>query len=185
VVNPAALQDDFLESHRSFLNLLVRVRLPPWLQRWVSPSDAVQQALTNAERHRAKLQEKSPAQVAAYLREVLKHVLADKAREHLPEKGNKFIDQLVESSTNLGLQLPADQTPPSEKVIREELLLDLSRALDQLPPRQRAAIQLRYLQVPRCSLAEIAGKLGCTEHAAGNLVFNALKKLRQVLRNSQ
>src|SRR5262249_55475223 len=159
-------RDDFLEGYRSFLNLLARVRLQLWLQRWVGPSDVVQETLRRVENHRKDLQEKPPAQVAAYLREVLKNVVRDEARKHQREKGNVCFHQLVSSSTNRGLQLPAEQTPPCEKVIREELLVELSRVLDQLPSRQRDAIELRYLQEPRCSLAEIATKLDCTKKAA-------------------
>jgi len=185
MVAPPDPQDDFLENHRSFLNLLARYKLPAWLQPWVSPSDVVQETLKKALPHREELQPKPSAQVAVYLGKVLRSVLVDLARKYLHEKRNVVFGPVVTSSTNKGLQLPAEQTSPSEKVIGEELLGELSQALDQLPPRQRAAIERRYLQLPRCSLAKIARELDCTEKAAAALLCNALKRLRQLLRKSQ
>jgi RNA polymerase sigma-70 factor (ECF subfamily) len=173
-----------LERYRAYLELLARLKLPRWLQRWLDDSDAVQQTLMKAQTHQEQLEGKDPAQVAAYLRQVLQNVLCDEMRKHRREKSNVFLDQLVISSCLCPLPA-AEQSSPSENAAREELLVELAAALHKLPDRQRTAVEQRYLHVPRCSLAEIGHDLNCSEKAAAGLLHRGLQTLRQLLRQSQ
>ncbi|HEV3447195.1 MAG TPA: sigma-70 family RNA polymerase sigma factor [Gemmataceae bacterium] len=175
----------FLEEYRAYLNLLARTRLPRWLQRWLDASDVVQQTLMNAQKHHEKLEDKDPAQVAAYLRQALQNQVCEEARKHWREKPNILLDDLVSSSAQMGVLLAADQSSPSAKLVGEELLMELANALAKLPDNQRTAIECRYLRVPRCSLAEIGRELSCTEKAAAGLLCRGLQKLRELLRKSQ
>ncbi len=114
-------------------------------------------------------------------------------KEPTPETAQR--SGVVTSSTTTLLTLPSmmrlfarptDSSPVErERNGKERNGRELSQALDQLPPRQRRAIELRYLQEPPCSLKQIARELGCTEKAAAALLCNALKTLRQLLRESQ
>ena len=72
--------------------------------------------------------------------------------------------------------LPADAGPSPER--REELRA-MKRAVEALPPRQRAALMLRQFQ--GLGYAEIAASLGGNEVAARANVYQALKKLRAAL----
>jgi len=72
--------------------------------------------------------------------------------------------------------LPADAGPSPER--REELRA-MKRAVEALPPRQRAALMLR--QFHDLGYAEIAAALGGNEDAARANVYQALKKLRAAL----
>ncbi|TMB22248.1 MAG: RNA polymerase sigma factor [Deltaproteobacteria bacterium] len=72
--------------------------------------------------------------------------------------------------------LPADAGPSLER--REELRA-VRRAVEALPPRQRAALMLRQFQ--DLGYAEIAATLGGNEDAARANVYQALKKLRAAL----
>ncbi len=72
--------------------------------------------------------------------------------------------------------LPADAGPSLER--REELRA-VRRAVEALPPRQRAALMLRQFQ--DLGYAEIAAALGGNEDAARANVYQALKKLRAAL----
>ena len=72
--------------------------------------------------------------------------------------------------------LPADAGPSPER--REELRA-MKRAVEALPPRQRAALILRQFQ--GLGYAEIAATLGGNEVAARANVYQALKKLRATL----
>ena len=55
----------------------------------------------------------------------------------------------------------------------------MKRAVEALPPRQRAALMLRQFQ--DLGYAEIAAALGGNEDAARANVYQALKKLRAAL----
>jgi RNA polymerase sigma-70 factor (ECF subfamily) len=72
--------------------------------------------------------------------------------------------------------LPADAGLSAER--REELRA-IKRAVEALPPRQRAALMLRQFQ--GLGYAEIAAALGGNEVAARANVYQALKKLRAAL----
>jgi len=72
--------------------------------------------------------------------------------------------------------LPAAAGPSLER--REELRA-VRRAVEALPPRQRAALMLR--QFHDLGYAEIAATLGGNEVAARANVYQALKKLRAAL----
>src|SRR5881396_2337938 len=72
--------------------------------------------------------------------------------------------------------LPADAGPSLER--REELRA-VRRAVEALPPRQRAALMLRQFQ--DLGYAEIAATLGGNEDTARANVYQALKKLRAAL----
>ncbi|TMB52851.1 MAG: hypothetical protein E6J60_10290 [Deltaproteobacteria bacterium] len=72
--------------------------------------------------------------------------------------------------------LPAAAGPSLER--REELRA-VRRAVEALPPRQRAALMLR--QFHDLGYAQIAATLGGNEVAARANVYQALKKLRAAL----
>ncbi len=75
--------------------------------------------------------------------------------------------------------LAADQTSPSERVIRREEVLRLACALGQLPEDQRRAIELHYLR--GLVLSEAAGLMDRSPAAVAGLLFRGLKKLRELL----
>ncbi len=71
--------------------------------------------------------------------------------------------------------LPASPAPAVDR----ERLEAVARAVDMLPPRQRAALMLRQFQ--GLDYAEIAASLGGNEAAARANVYQAVKKLRASL----
>jgi len=76
--------------------------------------------------------------------------------------------------------LPANPGASPEQ--REELLA-IRRAVERLPPRQRAALMLRQFQ--GLGYAEIAATLGGREQSARANVYQALKKIRASLGGPQ
>jgi DNA-directed RNA polymerase specialized sigma24 family protein len=58
----------------------------------------------------------------------------------------------------------------------------MATALATLPESQRTALELRYLQEPAWSLAEIASHLGRTDKAVAGLLCRELEHLRERLR---
>ncbi len=79
-----------------------------------------------------------------------------------------------------------DETPdgrlqPHQQVSRDETLAEIQGAIEVLPPKQRAALIMRYLQ--ELDYAEIADVLGCSEDSARANVYQAIRRLRRDLVN--
>jgi RNA polymerase sigma-70 factor (ECF subfamily) len=68
-------------------------------------------------------------------------------------------------------------------VIRHEELLLLSQALVQLPENQRTALELKHLQ--SWSVEAIARQMGLSKVAVGGLLRRGMKKLRQLMEESE
>ena len=87
------------------------------------------------------------------------------------------------SSARLEAWLAAEQSSPSQKAQRNEQVLQLCEALDELPESQREAVQLHYWQ--DCTLAEIAEQMDRTPAAVAGLLKRGLRKLRELMQEPE
>jgi RNA polymerase sigma-70 factor (ECF subfamily) len=173
-----------LEDYREYLRVLARLRLKSWLHGKIDPSDVVQQALLKAHQHRDQFRGQNQAQWRAYLRAILANTLAD-AISALPQE-KTIQNALDQSSARLEAWLAAEQSSPSQKVQREEMLLRLAEALAILSDDERASLELRYFHEPPCSLADIARQLNRpSAKAVAGLRARGLAKLRELLRDDK
>ena len=74
------------EQFRSYLRLLARLQMPQRLAPKLDASDIVQQTLLQAFRAQGEFRGRSPAEMAAWLRQILAHNLAHAARDHGRQK---------------------------------------------------------------------------------------------------
>jgi RNA polymerase sigma-70 factor (ECF subfamily) len=170
-----------LERFRKYLRLLAQVQLDPRLRGKLDPSDIVQQTLLEAHQARDKLPAQNQAELAAWLRKILAHNLIDAVRDLKCAKRDvrreQSLDAAIEqSSARLEAWLVSEQSPPVEKAEKNEQLLRLAEALDQLPPDQQEAVVLHYLSGQ--SLSEVATYMGRTPAAVAGLLHRGLRKLR-------
>lgn len=175
-----------LESYSKYLWVLAQVHLDTRLRGKLDPADVVQQVLLRACVGFAQLRGRDPGTVAAWLRKILAHTLADAVRDF--ERARRAIDRersleqaLDRSSARLAEWLAADQSSPSERAARNEDLLRLADALCALPDETREAVILKHCR--DWTLAEIAGHLGRTPAAVASLLHRGLKQLRGLLRD--
>jgi RNA polymerase sigma-70 factor (ECF subfamily) len=180
------LSDVAFEQYREYLRLLARAQLGPWLRPKLDPSDVVQETLLRAYRARDQFRGQTDAERLAFLRRVLANTAADAVRRFARGKRDLTLERSLEtaineSSSRLEAWVAAEQSTPSGRLMRQELLLRMADALAQLPEAQRLAIELRYLHAPPRSLADIGRELGRTEKAAAGLLCRGLAKLREVL----
>src|SRR5262249_37943502 len=138
-----------LERFRAYLGLLARAQLPAPLRGQLGSSDLVQQTLLQAHRKRDQFRGHSEAEYRAWLRTILARLLADAARRCGPGQAGQAHSlerALEESSQRLERWLAADESSPSQGLMRQERLLELAEAMGRLPEDQRTALELRYLQ---------------------------------------
>ena len=86
---------------------------------------------------------------------------------------------LAESSDRLEAFLDSGQPSPSEEAERQELLLCIADALEQLPEDQRDAVVLRDLQ--GASVGDTAAQMGRTRKSVAGLLLRGRGKLRELL----
>jgi RNA polymerase sigma-70 factor (sigma-E family) len=110
-----------------------------------------------------------PAAFEAYLRKTVVNLCMSALRHRKVERAyverQRSTGPAVEGLPDVGLQ---DQ---------------LWRALQQLPPRRRAAIVLRYYE--DLSEQQVADILGCSVPAVRSLVFKGMEPLRSLIRSEE
>jgi RNA polymerase sigma-70 factor (ECF subfamily) len=177
-----------VEDYRDYLLLLVRLQLGPGLHAKLDASDVVQQAILHAHERRTQFRGGTEAEWLAWLRKILANALAAAARRlHAqardPARERSLDAELEHSTSRLERVLAADQTSPSERVVRGEELLRLAHAIARLPEDQRRVVELHYLK--GLTVADVAQQIGRTRPAAVGLLFRGLKRLRELLDDAE
>src|SRR4051794_1315445 len=126
------------EQFRSYLRLLARLQLPPQVAAKLDASDIVQETMLQAHRGLGEFRGKSKPELIAWLRQILKHTIAHVARDWGRQKRDVGLERPIaaavdESSARLEAYLAAEQTSPSAKADRNEKLVQLATALEELP----------------------------------------------------
>jgi RNA polymerase sigma-70 factor (ECF subfamily) len=174
-----------LERYRPLLRLRVRqLQLDPRLKRLWDSSDIVHDVYCRALEKHDQFRGESDGELVRWLQRILDNIVKDKIRAAHADKCD--IDRVqpmeaavTESSLRLDGFLVADQSSPSERVERAELLVRVAGALDQLPAVQRDVIIYHHLHgVP---VAEIAGQMGKTESAVAMLLYRGMCRIRELL----
>ena len=181
---PLADQGLWLERHRPYLCLLARAHLNPRHPVKLDSSDIVQQTMLDAFAKREQFHGATDGELAAWLREILKHNLADALRDQQRDKRDVRRVRSLEAAIDASFSrtqdwLAAVQSSPSQKAVKQEDLLRLSDALAELPEAQHEAIVLHHLQ--GLKLADVALEMDRSEAAVAGLLFRGLKALQTLL----
>jgi RNA polymerase sigma-70 factor, ECF subfamily len=173
-----------LERFRHYLMFLARLQTAGRTQAKVDVSGIVQQTLLEAHQAMDELANLNEERQTAWLRQALTNNLADEIRRLSAQKRDIRLEQsldapLDQSMARLGRLLPADQSSPSQRAHKNEQLLRLAEALNQLPEAQRQAVEWHHLL--GLTLNEVAERLQSTKPAVAGLLHRGLKKLRELL----
>jgi RNA polymerase sigma-70 factor, ECF subfamily len=171
-----------LAHYRDYLGLLARLQLDPRLRGQLDPSDVVQQTLLTAHEKLGQFRGQTDAEQAAWLRAILANHLACAARK-VGRKGGRptrsLESALEESSVRLEALLAADQSSPSQGLMRSERLAELAAALARLPEDQRTAVELRHLR--GMSVPEVCKVMGRSYSSVAGLLLRGTRALRGLL----
>jgi RNA polymerase sigma-70 factor, ECF subfamily len=125
------------------------LRLDPRL--CFSAEDVVQETLKAAHQGLPQFRGATGKELEAWLLTILARTAIDMIRHGRAKKHDFQLEQsiqatIAESSARLGAFLAANQSSPSQQAERNEELLRLARALEELPEDQRTAIIQRHLK---------------------------------------
>lgn len=181
----ATAQGEILLRYQPWLRLLARLEIDSRFQGKFDASDIVQQALLEACRALPQFRGQTEAELAAWLRQILAHVMAHEIRRYHGTQQRDLdrevsLDQsLAQSSQKLGEMLAVSGSSPSQQAARHEQELILADVLARLPDDYREVVILRNLE--GLSHEEVAQRMGKSAGAVRMLWVRALARLRQEL----
>jgi RNA polymerase sigma-70 factor (ECF subfamily) len=171
-----------LEQCRDYLVLLARVQLPPQLRGKVDPSDVAQEVLLKALKAVHQLRGKTGPELRAWLRRILVNTLTDECRAQSAKIRDVKLERsqeamLERSSARLEEWLRDSSDGAEAKVLREERLDLIARAINALPEAQRTAIELSYIH--GSTTAQIAQQMERSKKAVAALIARGVEAIRQ------
>jgi RNA polymerase sigma-70 factor (ECF subfamily) len=174
--------DPELERNREFLRILARKHLDRRLWSKIDPSDVVQKTLLSAHEKREQIRGSDPLPwLVTALRNDVRDAIRDFGR--IDAKERAFQQAVDESVRMVHSWAVADVSSPSQRAMKQEELLRLVQALVQLPEAERIAVELHHLN--GWSVAEVADQLQRTEPAVAGLLHRGLKRLRNLMQESE
>lgn len=174
-----------LEWYVNYLTILATTGLDRRIQRRVSPSDLVQEAMLAAHRDFGDFRGQSQGELLCWLRQILintlhravaRHVKAGKRDIRREVSIDEVTRQLEESACRLAKLLPARGDSPSAVIQAREDSVELANQLSKLPPQYRQVITLRILQ--GLSFEEIGEQMGRSAGATRMLWLRALQAFK-------
>lgn len=185
--NPDRTQK-LLQRFREYLTFVARLQTAGRSQAKLDVSGIVQQTLLEAHQAIDELTGLSEERQTAWLRQALGNNLADEIRKISAQKRDVRMEQSLDASLDqsmarLGQRLPADQSSPSQRAHKNEQMLRLAEAVNQLPESQRQAVELHHLL--GMTLSEVAERLSSTKPAVAGLLHRGLKKLRELMEDPE
>lgn len=174
-----------LEGLREYLALLGRLQLDDRLAGKVDVSGVVQ--LTLLEAAESIWIDLDEGDRLPWLRRVFANNLLDEIRRFRTqardvEREHSIEQAMEQSASKLNHWLVSEHSTPSQKAVRAEEELRLSKALACLPPAQRQALELHHLR--GWSLDRIGQIMNRTKGAIAALIFRGTKKLRELMLDS-
>ena len=179
----AAARATILARYRSWLQLLARMQIDGRFQGKFDASDIVQQTLMEACRDLPQFRGGSEAELLAWLRQILAHILGHEFRRYAGTQQRDLAREvsleqsLVQSSRRLGDLLAASGTSPSQQAVRHEQEIMLAEILSRLPDDHREVLILRNLE--GLSHEEVAQRMGRGVGAVRMLWVRALMRVRK------
>ena len=174
-----------LDFFRGYLTVLARVQIDSQLRGKVDPSDLVQETFLEAHRDFPQFRGSTEPELMAWMRRIMARRVAKLVRRYYGSQRRNLrleVDvhnTLDRSSQALARVFDAEQSSPSEQVMRRENAVRLADALERLPEHYRNVLILRHIE--GMSFGAIATQLGRSLDSVKNIWSRALGRLREQL----
>jgi RNA polymerase sigma-70 factor (ECF subfamily) len=183
---PATDEAEFeaFERFREYLLMVGRGMIGRSYRGKFDTEELVNQTLFEAFEHRHEFRGSTDGERALWLRRILADNIRDAIRFLHRDKRDVDREQRLavcgsdQSRTRL-LDLTGKVTSPSMKAVKRERELQVARALAQLPPDQREAIEWHHLE--GATLRETAEQMDRSAASVAGLLRRGLKRLRELL----
>ena len=177
-----------LENYRGELKLLAESYLDGKYPARLDASDLAQETLLKAWRDRKQCMGTSEDEIAAWLRSILAHTIANATRDPHRDKRDVRLERSIDvalerSSVLLKNWLAAEISSPSAKLRRHELMSQLAEAIRRIPESQRDAVVMRHWR--GLSLDEIAARMDRRREAVAMLIHRGVGRLRAEIREKE
>jgi RNA polymerase sigma-70 factor (ECF subfamily) len=176
---------ELLELYRDHLRRMIAARLDRRVSSRVDASDVVQETLTDAAAQLDEYLRDQPIPFLLWLRQLAGVRIRKTHRRHLFAQSRSITrespaaDFSDDSAVKLGRQFQANDTSPSNHLMRKELRDAVMEAVAALSPRDREVLLMRHIE--KLGLAEIAETLGMGETGVKARLYRALTRLRAKL----
>jgi RNA polymerase sigma-70 factor, ECF subfamily len=178
----ASARSEILEGYRDYLRRMVAARLDRRLSSRIDASDVVQETLVKANLQFDDFFRRHAIPLAGWLRGLAGERIIDAHRRHLVADRRSVLresgvpDLPDHSALDIGRQLFATDTSPSNNLMRREQNDRVLAGFAALSDRDREILVMKYLE--DLTTAEVAEALGLTESAAQSRHVRALLRLR-------
>ncbi len=163
----------------SFAELLERYRAPVihFIYRMVQNQHVAEELAQDVflRVYRARKGYEPSAKFTTWLFRIATHTALNAIRDSRGERG---LERLDEEESPLP-HLPDPAATVEQRLVEDARLLEIRRAVQALPAKQRAAVLMHKYQ--EMEYAQIARVLGCSESAVKSLLFRAYETLRRKL----
>lgn len=123
--------------------------------------------------YRARERYEPTAKFTTWLYRIATHVALNSLRD---DRGARLTETIDDPERELSRELRDPQPTVEDNLVARSLTLEIRRAVQALPAKQRAAVILhKYHEL---DYREIAQSLGCSESAVKSLLFRAYETLR-------
>lgn len=175
-----------LDSYQNYLELLARLEIGRRLQNKVDTADLVQETFLEAHRNFKLFRGCTEAEFVGWLRGILaakvcnllRHYLGTQGRDVRREQGLEI--NLDQSSRMLDRGLFAQESSPSQHLVRREQGVLLAEALARLPEDYREVLVLRHLE--ELPFPEVAQRMNRSTDSVQKLWVRGLAKLRELMK---
>ncbi len=121
------------------------------------------------------------AQFFTWIYRITQNVVIDWSRKRRIRPGTEFNDELAAAPEAAAVTVPHGEVSPDRALENRELGKRIREALAQLTPEHRAVVLLK--EVDGLSYQEIADTVGCAIGTVMSRLFNARKKLQELLKD--
>jgi RNA polymerase sigma-70 factor (ECF subfamily) len=170
------------EKHRRRLAVLIHYKLSPQARRFCEVEELVQETSLRAFRDIERFTYQSPGSFLRWLSSIADHVIVDRMR-YQNRECRAGEEVRFRSESNPAGPEPVDTGTPSRLLAQQQAMERLLARLDLLPDDYRQALVMAKIE--GLTTAEIAERMGKSRDAVALLVYRAIKRYRELLKETR